>query len=77
VATLTKVLTFHVTTHVRNAQSVLAAGSLTMLDGSQARVMVAAGGSAMIQNANIVATDIQASNGVVHVIDAVILPPTL
>jgi uncharacterized surface protein with fasciclin (FAS1) repeats len=36
----------------------------------------AADGSVMINDANIVATDIMASNGVIHVIDAVILPPT-
>jgi uncharacterized surface protein with fasciclin (FAS1) repeats len=28
----------------------------------------------MIDNANVVATDIKASNGVIHVIDSVILP---
>ncbi len=32
-------------------------------------------GGVMINDANIVATDIEASNGVIHVIDAVILPP--
>ncbi len=31
---------------------------------------------AMVQNANIIATDIETSNGVIHVIDAVILPPS-
>jgi uncharacterized surface protein with fasciclin (FAS1) repeats len=30
----------------------------------------------MVNNANVVAPDIMASNGVIHVIDAVILPPT-
>ncbi|MEZ4622198.1 MAG: fasciclin domain-containing protein [Caldilineaceae bacterium] len=34
-----------------------------------------ADGNVMINDANIVATDIEASNGVIHVIDAVILPP--
>ena len=32
-------------------------------------------GKVMINDANIVATDIAASNGVIHVIDSVILPP--
>ena len=32
-------------------------------------------GKAMIDGANIVATDVMASNGVIHVIDSVILPP--
>ena len=31
---------------------------------------------AMVENANIVATDIETTNGVIHVIDAVILPPS-
>jgi uncharacterized surface protein with fasciclin (FAS1) repeats len=33
------------------------------------------GTGATINGANIIATDIQASNGVIHVIDAVIIPP--
>jgi uncharacterized surface protein with fasciclin (FAS1) repeats len=35
-----------------------------------------ADGSVMINEATIVATDIVASNGVIHVVDAVILPPS-
>jgi uncharacterized surface protein with fasciclin (FAS1) repeats len=75
VPTLTSVLTYHVTLNDRTAQMVLSAGSLTMLDGNTARITTA--GGARIQNANIVATDIQARNGYIHVIDAVILPPAL
>jgi uncharacterized surface protein with fasciclin (FAS1) repeats len=30
-----------------------------------------------VNNANVTATDVAASNGVIHVIDAVILPPSL
>jgi uncharacterized surface protein with fasciclin (FAS1) repeats len=33
------------------------------------------GGKAMVNKANVTTADIEASNGVVHVIDAVILPP--
>lgn len=76
VATLTKILQFHVTRGDRNATSVLAAGSLTMLDGNRATISTS-GAGAFIQNAKIVATDIRASNGLIHVIDAVILPPGL
>jgi uncharacterized surface protein with fasciclin (FAS1) repeats len=31
-------------------------------------------GNVMVDNANVVATDVKASNGVIHVIDQVILP---
>ena len=34
------------------------------------------GGSVMINDAKVTAADVAASNGVIHVIDTVILPPT-
>jgi uncharacterized surface protein with fasciclin (FAS1) repeats len=76
VATLTAVLKYHVVGDARNAQAVLGASQLVMLDGNAAAIAVK-GGSAYINSAKIVSTDIQASNGIVHVIDAVILPPSV
>jgi transforming growth factor-beta-induced protein len=35
------------------------------------------GGKVMVNGANVVSTDIEASNGIIHVIDAVILPPSM
>jgi transforming growth factor-beta-induced protein len=67
---LATVLLYHVTAGDRNSTSVLAAGTLVMLDGN--RTTVSAG---RIDNATITAVDIRARNGIVHVIDAVILPP--
>lgn len=75
VETLTAVLKYHVTLGDRNAKSVLAAGSLRMLDDNWTTVRVNAG-VATIDSATIVATDLRASNGYVHVIDGVILPPS-
>lgn len=48
----------------------------TALDGAQVKFMVAEDGSVKINDATIVVTDIDAGNGVIHVIDAVILPPS-
>lgn len=72
--TLTAILSYHVTRGDRNATSVVSAGKLRMLDGNLATISMK-NGAAYIQNAKILTTDIRASNGIVHVIDAVILPP--
>ncbi len=44
------------------------------VQGSEAKVMLM-GEKVMVNNANVVTADIAAKNGVIHVIDAVILPP--
>ena len=75
VATLTAVLQFHVTVGDRTSQSLLASGQVQMLDGNRASVSSDQFG-AYIAGAKIIGVDIQASNGLVHVIDAVLLPPS-
>ena len=75
VATLTAVLQFHVTVGDRTAQSLLSSGQVQMLDGNRAAITANEFG-AFIAGAKILATDIQASNGIVHVIDSVLLPPS-
>jgi uncharacterized surface protein with fasciclin (FAS1) repeats len=37
--------------------------------------IAAGGGSVKINDATVTATDVRASNGIIHVIDTVILPP--
>jgi len=76
VDTLTAVLKYHVASGDRNAQAVTSSGQVRMLDGNFAPVSVT-DGVAKIDGATIVATDILASNGIIHVIDAVLLPPSL
>ena len=76
VATLTAVLKYHVVGDARNAQAVLASSQIVMLDGNAAAVALKSG-NPYIQNAKIASTDIQASNGIVHVIDGVLLPPSV
>jgi len=64
---LTNILLFHVTEGRRISRSVLAAPSYHMLNGATlTRTQLAAAGLA--------ATDVSASNGIVHVINAVLLP---
>lgn len=70
---LVAVLTYHVV-----AGKVMAAdvkpGEVVTVQGGKAKIAVS-GESVTINGANISATDIEASNGVIHVIDSVILPP--
>jgi transforming growth factor-beta-induced protein len=72
--TLTSILTYHVVEGKLLAADVLSQNLLSTLNGAPALAYTGEDG-AYIQNAKIVTTDIEASNGVIHVIDAVILPP--
>ena len=71
---LTDILTYHVVPGVFEAEDVVAASLLPTLNGTRLKVEVTDDG-ATVGGAMISVTDIQASNGVIHVIDAVILPP--
>ena len=55
------------------AGDVIAATTLTALNGDDLTVTVD-GSSVMIDDATVTMTDIVARNGIVHVIDAVLLP---
>ena len=71
---LTSILLYHVTNGDRNSKSVVSAKKIKMLDKNNAEIMVKADG-AYINNAKIVTADIMAKNGIIHVIDYVLLPP--
>ncbi len=73
-AALTRVLTYHVLAGEVLASSVPVTPMATTVEGSPVTFSVV-DGQARINNARIVTTDIRTSNGVIHVIDAVILPP--
>jgi uncharacterized surface protein with fasciclin (FAS1) repeats len=63
-----------VTNGDRKAKSVVSAKKIKMLDKNDATITVKDDG-AYINSAKIVATDIMANNGIIHVIDYVLLPP--
>ncbi|MCC6624142.1 MAG: fasciclin domain-containing protein [Deltaproteobacteria bacterium] len=71
---LTDVLKYHVTAGKVYAEEVVAEDALTMLNGLVIPITLS-GGTAKIGAATITTTDIYARNGVIHVIDAVLLPP--
>jgi uncharacterized surface protein with fasciclin (FAS1) repeats len=70
---LKKVLTYHVVAGKVMASDVVKLKEAKTVQGSAARIKVS-GGEVMIDNAKVVKTDIVCDNGVIHVIDTVILP---
>lgn len=73
-AKLTAVLTYHVVAGEYPAEKVVAHKSLKTVQGSPIKITVTDAG-VKVNEANVVKTDIRASNGIIHVIDAVIVPP--
>jgi transforming growth factor-beta-induced protein len=71
---LTQILLYHVVPGKVMAADVTDGLEATTVQGGTVRFTVA-NGNVMINDATIVTTDIETSNGVIHVIDAVILPP--
>ncbi len=72
-AALAEILKYHVVAGALKADVVSITSALTTLQGDAIDVTVQ-DGAVFINNAKIVTTDIAASNGVIHVIDAVLLP---
>ena len=70
---LKDVLLYHVTSGSVLAADVVTLDSAATLQGQEVDISVM-GSSVMVDEANVIVTDIIASNGVIHVIDAVILP---
>jgi hypothetical protein len=73
IPTLTNILLYHVVSGKVMASDVVNLSEAPTLNGKSVKVMVENGG-VMIDNANVTATDIMAVNGVIHVIDQVIIP---
>ncbi len=70
-AALTKVLTYHVVPGKVMAADVKA-GKVKTVQGGE--ITVSTMGGVKVDNANVIKTDVAASNGVIHVIDTVIMP---
>jgi uncharacterized surface protein with fasciclin (FAS1) repeats len=72
---LVAVLTYHVVAGKVTAEQVVAAGTLSpaTVQGSRLNIVVR-DGTVHVDNAKVVAADVMASNGVIHVIDTVIIP---
>lgn len=73
-ATLRRVLTYHVVPGTVMAADVVKVTSAKTVSGDTLPIVVS-GSTVMVHEARVVKTDIAASNGVIHVVDTVLLPP--
>ena len=70
---LVSILTYHVVAGDVMAKDVLKLSEAKTLNGKEVKIMVE-GDKVMVGGANVTKTDIKCSNGVIHVIDSVLLP---
>ena len=74
--TLKSILTYHVISGSVSAQDALRAGKAPTLSGPEVTFSLQGGQLRINGEVNVVNNDIAASNGVIHVIDQVLIPPT-
>lgn len=71
---LTAILTYHVVAGEVLAADVVMLTEATTVNGANVAIKVD-GNTVMVNDATVTATDIMTTNGVIHVIDTVLLPP--
>ena len=72
-AKLTAILTYHVVSGRVDSDEVTDLESATSLQGQTLKISTKDG--IRINDANVLTPDVQATNGVIHIIDAVLIPP--
>jgi len=72
-AKLVKILTYHVVPGKVTAAEVVKLNSAKTVEGDEVKITVT-DGKVKVDDANVTKTDIECSNGVIHVIDSVLMP---
>jgi len=72
-AKLVAILTYHVVDGRVDAVNAIKAGKAKTLQGETVRVSIS-GGKLTVNEASVVANDVQATNGIIHIVDSVLLP---
>jgi transforming growth factor-beta-induced protein len=75
IPTLTDILLYHVVAGAVNAETVVGLDSAPTVQGSDISIEVRDGAVFLNDTVQVIITDIVASNGIIHVIDSVLLPP--
>jgi len=70
---LTKILTYHVVPGEVTAKQAVKMDEAKTVEGDDVKIMTK-GGKVYVNNAQVIKPDVKASNGVIHVIDTVLLP---
>jgi uncharacterized surface protein with fasciclin (FAS1) repeats len=76
-AKLTKVLTYHVVAGNVPASAVTGLTEATTVEGNKIAISIVDGKVMLNGNTTVTAPDVAASNGVIHVIDTVLMPPNM
>jgi transforming growth factor-beta-induced protein len=74
---LTTILTYHVVEGEVPASTVVTLDSATTLQGEDVAITVEGSSVMLNDTVNVVATDVANCNGIIHVIDGVLLPPSV
>ena len=74
--TLASILTYHVVPGSVTSDQVVTLSGATTVNGADVSISVD-GSTVLVNDAEVIAVDVVASNGVIHVIDKVILPPMM
>ena len=72
--TLTRILTYHVVATRATAEDAIAAGRVATVAGDEVRFSIREG-RLRVDEATVLQNDLEATNGIIHVIDSVLLPP--
>jgi len=72
---LENILQYHVHSSAAITSDIISAGLLPMVNGENATVTTS--GGVFIDNAQVTTPDVLATNGVIHIVDAVIVPPSM
>lgn len=75
-ATLQQILTYHVVPAKAMAKDVVKLDNVKTVQGSNVSINVTDQGVFLNDNVKVIKTDIKTDNGVIHVIDTVLLPPS-